>query len=238
MKKKIFVSGLMAMIGVGLLTGSAMAASMPWDNLVNNYGYVASGDMDYWTPTDSTTNVTGTSLFQIEVEQASYESAFGLFINDGTNSPTKFEIFTKSQEPNQQEASKELVTFRDSGGVFEITKHYTDDKNDTNDQWVTFDSTFGFYYDVYQGGTKTYSFFTDNSLNTDDQGIEHIWTAYNSSKKSLYIYLDDQIGVNRDKDYTDMTVFADDLQPVPEPATMLLFGAGLAGIAGLHRRKN
>lgn len=234
MKKTLIKSLVLAAVGSFCFVGSAMA--LPWDDLVANKGYVASTSMDYWTPTDLTTAVDGNSLFQLRIEQASYESSFGIYsATDSGAFDKSFEIFSQSAEPAGQfspSLTSETLTFRDVAGLFEVTKTYSDDSIDTNDDWFELDSTFGFYFGVNQG----YTFYTDSTLNSHEPGREHITTAYNKNNRDLFIFLDDQIGPNADRDFTDMIVFANDLQPVPEPTTMLLFGVGLVGLAGVARR--
>ena len=86
--------------------------------------------------------------------------------------------------------------------------------------------TFGFWMgQLFDDGWNT---GWKNVINTYDNTN---WLSVKMDEAS-YLFFGD---VNRDG-YLDMTVHAESTAPVPEPATMLLFGSGLAGLAGISRK--
>lgn len=174
------------------------------------------------TPIDAGNYFTASSVvFQDQTEQAWYEADFGLYAMSDPGQ--KYEIFSYTDEPGFGTVQSVSVS-----------------------DWSYLAEGFGFYFDIHTNPNSpdiAYNWFSDQSLNqlangtSVDTDIEHVLVS-NTAPFLHTIYLDDQLG-GGDRDFQDMVVggFSCDMAPVPEPATMLLFGTGLAGLAGFRTRK-
>jgi len=220
-----FAANAIAIPHLGAKDGSTGASVLP-----NTHGYTWV-DSPYWTLTDLTTGENGSAFFMLLLENAAYESDFGLYTVDNVTHPSSivshFQVFAYDEEPFTDRS----VYFKSDGGGWEISSD--------NVAYSPFDSVFGFYYGVHTGGASdpkvAYTYYSDPFFNTVDQGDQHVAIEWNGIE-NVRIYLEDLRTANADWDWSDMTVLGNDLKPVPEPATMLLLGAGLLGLAGFRKR--
>jgi PEP-CTERM motif-containing protein len=232
------LSSLLVLLTISMILFAGNATAIPLtkcgDVLSNTAGYEWN-DSELWYVTDLTTALSGEGFFELRLEKAAYESDFGFYTVDENGNIDKTQtIFNYTAEPdNGVVATEQSVYFQNNSEGWEIS---LDSKG-----WNDFDSQFGFFFGVHTGGTSDavadHYYYTGWDKNTVNEGEQHVAVEWDGINK-VNIFLEDLVS-NPDWDWMDMVVKGVDIAPapVPEPATMLLLGTGLFGLAGVSRKK-